>query len=236
MSATDPTAGCLPACDPPCLESPCTCGGKDGIDIGGEAVCQYDPDIKSGAVEYNSGLLDSREQHWADGSEPGMGVALQYTGGSTRGGCDPIKRSTDIIVHCDPCNQANISFVDEPSKCHYRVNITSIAGCPTNKPPPAGNCPHLCDQSTLQCRPVAAGTPGANGTLNVQRRRVKLLAAVGHRLTSSSEDLSRRSRRHMSLRKTAPACASSTSRQIRPLRRLKSLLNQYLLRKTSTMV
>lgn len=166
MSATDPTVGCLPACDPPCRESPCDCGGKDGIDIGGEAVCQYDPDIKSGAVEYNSGLLDSHDQHWADGAEPGMGVSLQYTGGSTRGGCDPIERSTDIVVHCDPCNQANISFVDEPSKCHYRVNITSIAGCPTNKPPPAAHCPHLCDRSTLQCRPVPSGTPGANATLH----------------------------------------------------------------------
>ena len=130
---TDPTKGCLPACDPPCTSDPCAC--KKGIDIGGEAVCQYDPD--DATHEYNSGMLDSKDQVWADGSEAGMGVTLKYTAGSTRGGCSPIKRSTDIIVHCDPCNQANISFVDEPSKCHYRVNITSIAGCEPSARPAA---------------------------------------------------------------------------------------------------
>ena len=163
---SDPTKGCLPACNPPCEEMGCTCGGREGIDIGGEAVCQYDPVLKKGAVEYNAGVLDRFHQHWADGPAPGQGVALSYDGGSSRGGCEPLKRSTEIVVTCDPCNQANISFVSEPSKCHYRVNITSIAGCPTNKPPPAGNCPHICDKSTLQCRPVAVGTPGANATLH----------------------------------------------------------------------
>ena len=93
-------------------------------------------------------------------------MSLTYSGGSIRGGCDPTKRSTRIDVHCDPCNKANISHVSEPHKCSYRTNITSIAGCATNKPPPAGNCPHLCDTATEQCKPVKAGTPGANKTLH----------------------------------------------------------------------
>ena len=38
MDPTDPTKGCLPACDPPCTESPCDCGGKKGLDIGGEGA------------------------------------------------------------------------------------------------------------------------------------------------------------------------------------------------------
>jgi hypothetical protein len=69
------------------------------------------------------------------------------------------------VVTCDPCNTHNISKVSEPTKCHYRVEISSFAGCATNRPPPSGSCPHLCDRSTFTCKSVPAGTPGANATL-----------------------------------------------------------------------
>ena len=41
--------------------------------------------------------------------------------------------------------------VEEPEKCKYRVTVNSVAGCATNKPPPAASCPHLCDTSTFTC-------------------------------------------------------------------------------------
>eukprot|EP01051_Picozoa_sp_SAG22_P011225 SAG22_NODE_1062_length_5759_cov_11.271025_2_plen_131_part_00 len=45
------------------------------------------------------------------------------------------------------------------------MNITSIAGCPTNRPLPAGSCPHLCDRLSQTCQKVPHGTAGANKTL-----------------------------------------------------------------------
>lgn len=112
---SDPTKGCLP----PCQENPgsdcsgrggafgdsCSCKNDRAIDIGGEAVCQYDS-IKSDptkpVVQYNCGMLKSGEQVWGDGPEAGKGVTLKYEGGSMRGGCAPHNRSTTIVVECDP--------------------------------------------------------------------------------------------------------------------------------------
>lgn len=102
-------------------------------------------------MQYNCGLLKKGEQKWGDGPEPGLGVTLTYEGGSDRGGCEPSKRSTEIVVKCDPCSLHNISKVEEPKKCQYRVTVNSVAGCATNKPPPAASCPHLCDKTTFQC-------------------------------------------------------------------------------------
>jgi hypothetical protein len=138
------------------------------MDVGGAAACQFDLDMANdttGAEQYNCGMLNSNSQHWMDGALAGKSVGLKYSGGSDLGGCAPAKRSTTISVICDPCNMHNISFVSEPEKCQYHVNITSIAGCATNKPQPKGSCPHICDPNTMQCKSVPSGTPGANATL-----------------------------------------------------------------------
>jgi len=163
QSETDPEVGCLPTCD---TSTDPDCQNGKYMDMAGAAVCQFDPAIHEGKVEYNMGMLDSQNQKWSDGSEPGKGVVLSYTGGSMRGGCRQ-PRSTELLIHCDACNAANISVVDEPTSCHYRINITSIAGCPTNKLALySGDCQHLCDPSALQCKKVPPGTPGANATLH----------------------------------------------------------------------
>lgn len=168
----DPTKGCPPACVPACTDPSvehCECSNAkpNGMDIGGEAVCQFDGTPNDGKrdVLYNCGMEDKDDQSWTDGPEAGKSVELSYGGGSGRGGCGDVKRKTEIIVTCDPCKQSTISFVSEPSKCVYRVNISSYSGCPTNKPPPTANCPHICDEKTHTCKTVAPGTPGANTTL-----------------------------------------------------------------------
>lgn len=173
QSATDPTVGCLPPCDPPCTgDMPCECKSKRAIDQGNEAVCQYDgkksavSDPDKAIVQYNLGLLKSGEQKWADGPTPGGSVTITYEGGSTRGGCgEENHRQTEILVECDPCKMHNITKVVEPAKCHYQLTVSSIAGCPTNKPLPAGTCPHICDKTTYQCKPAPPGAAGANATL-----------------------------------------------------------------------
>jgi hypothetical protein len=116
-------------------------------------------------IQYNLGMLKSGEQRWSDGPTPGKSVQLTYEGGSMRGGCEDVNRSTTIVVTCDPCSAHNISNVKEISKCHYQVTVNSVAGCATNRPPPSASCPHVCDHTTFQCKPAAAGTPGANATL-----------------------------------------------------------------------
>eukprot|EP01043_Picozoa_sp_COSAG02_P052918 COSAG02_NODE_5774_length_4048_cov_1.961509_3_plen_243_part_00 len=148
--------------------------GEKAVDLANAAVCQLasadkDPDQQNKhEVLFNLGLLKPGLQKWGDGEVPGKGVTLTYEGGSSRGGCGNIesdRRSTEIVVTCDPCNSHNISKVTEPSKCHYRVEISSYAGCATNRQPPSASCPHICDQSTLTCKSVPAGTPDANATL-----------------------------------------------------------------------
>lgn len=126
-------------------------------------------------------MLKSGEQLWSDGPVAGMGVQLKYEGGSMRGGCAPENRSTTIVgsffarisrsfpsgcllkfaslcgpVECDPCKLKNITKVEEPTKCQYKLTIASIAGCATNKPPPAASCPHICDLSTMTCKAVSS--------------------------------------------------------------------------------
>ena len=58
---------------------------------------------------------------------------------------------------CDPCSTHNISKVTEPETCHYRVEISSYAGCATNKPPPSASCPHVCDRVNVPTVPSAFG-------------------------------------------------------------------------------
>lgn len=171
QSATDPTKGCLPGCPHTCAwdEGCDDCGANRAVDAGGEAVCQYDgdptPPASKQVIQYNLGMLKSGEQRWSDGPTPGKSVQLTYEGGSMRGGCEDVNRSTTIVVTCDPCSAHNISNVKEISKCHYQVTVNSVAGCATNRPPPSASCPHVCDHTTFQCKPAAAGTPGANATL-----------------------------------------------------------------------
>ena len=159
--STDPRLGCQPApaggCNVGFCPEKCPIGGA-GLDKPGAAVCVYDPAVdvhpydsaKPGADpnipncgQYNAGLLKPENVKWSDGPEAGMGVQLTYTGGSSREGCDQgqppsgaQQRTTTVIVHCDPCDEANIADAFNPGICKYVVNITSIAGCPTNKPPP----------------------------------------------------------------------------------------------------
>eukprot|EP01062_Namystynia_karyoxenos_P016603 TRINITY_DN1606_c0_g1_i6.p1 TRINITY_DN1606_c0_g1~~TRINITY_DN1606_c0_g1_i6.p1 ORF type:complete len:560 (+),score=155.88 TRINITY_DN1606_c0_g1_i6:101-1780(+) len=155
----EPEVGCGTLC-----QDVFNCPTKGGIDQGGEGVCQYDPALKPPvAVEYNCGTAASKK--FVDGPVQGRSVALQFTGGSSRGGCGETKRRTTVVVKCDPCSFANISVVTEPDLCHYQTEITSTAGCPTNRPLPSATCPHLCDTTARQCKKVPAGTPGANSTL-----------------------------------------------------------------------
>ena len=116
---SDPTKGCLPPCQnelgSDCsgwrgpYDNDCKCKNDRAIDVGGEAVCQYDSvkeDPDKPVIQYNCGMLKSGEQVWGDGPEPGQGVTLKYEGGSERGGCEK-NRSTTIVVECDPvCSQA----------------------------------------------------------------------------------------------------------------------------------
>jgi hypothetical protein len=112
---SDPTKGCLP----PCQNKPgsdcsgwkggfgqsCECANDRSVDVGGEAVCQYDSvkqDPDKPVIQYNCGMLKSGEQVWGDGPTAGQGVTLKYEGGSMRGGCEPHNRSTTIVVECDP--------------------------------------------------------------------------------------------------------------------------------------
>ena len=86
---------------------------------------------------------------------------------STRSCCSLAHRRAWMTCasHISQCKLKNITKVEEPELCQYRLTVSSIAGCPTNKPLPAGTCPHLCDLSTMTCKAVAPGTPGANSTL-----------------------------------------------------------------------
>eukprot|EP01048_Picozoa_sp_COSAG05_P000124 COSAG05_NODE_3_length_51333_cov_129.132080_24_plen_626_part_00 len=177
--SADPTKGCPPPCSKECGYPPydhgcssCNHGlsrSNVKIDLGGEATCQFDIDqANNNHILYNAGLLSTGMQKWGDGPSPGRSVTLTYEDGSSRGGCgndQRNRRSTELVVTCDPCSTHNISKVTEPETCHYRVEISSYAGCATNKPPPSASCPHVCDRSTFTCKPVSAGTPGANATL-----------------------------------------------------------------------
>jgi hypothetical protein len=117
---SDPIKGCLP----PCQNEPgsdcsgwggqfsneCKCKNDRSVDVGGEAVCQYDSikeDPDKPVIQYNCGMLKSGEQVWGDGPTAGQGVSLKYEGGSMRGGCEPKNRSTTIVVECDPVSHAH---------------------------------------------------------------------------------------------------------------------------------
>lgn len=118
---SDPTKGCLPPCQN-VAGSDCSGWGGDGgfgaecqckndraVDVGGEAVCQYDSveeNPSKPVIQYNCGMLQPGEQVWGDGPVPGQGVTLKYEGGSSRGGCSPANRSTTIVVECDPVSAA----------------------------------------------------------------------------------------------------------------------------------
>eukprot|EP01050_Picozoa_sp_SAG11_P026376 SAG11_NODE_6294_length_1343_cov_1.311093_2_plen_176_part_01 len=140
------------------------------VDQPGGAVCQLAYQEHPGAnkdILFNLGMQNTAT--WGDGPVAEKSVTLTYEHGSRRGGCD-VDRSTEIVVTCDPCNNHNISKVSEPSKCTYRVEVSSFTGCATNHPPPAGMCPHICDTSTMTCKAVPAGTAGANATLGDCRK------------------------------------------------------------------
>ncbi len=186
---SDPTQGCLPACQnepgsdcsgwDPTAHGSCKCTSNRTVDVGGEAVCQFDQinaNSNQPIVQYNCGMRTPGEQQWSDGQTAGRGVTVKYSGGSARGGCPMIggwgsdtpreNRSTTILVKCDPCMLDNITTVVETSKCHYNLTISSIAGCATNKPLPEATCPHICDRTTMTCKVVPTGTVGANTTMS----------------------------------------------------------------------
>ena len=116
---SDPIKGCLPPCQNAAgsdcsgwggqFGSECHCKNDRAVDVGGEAVCQYDSieeNPSKPVIQYNCGMLKPGEQVWGDGPVSGQGVTLKYEGGSSRGGCGQVNRSTTIVVECDPVSAA----------------------------------------------------------------------------------------------------------------------------------
>eukprot|EP01060_Flectonema_neradi_P014152 TRINITY_DN20868_c0_g1_i1.p1 TRINITY_DN20868_c0_g1~~TRINITY_DN20868_c0_g1_i1.p1 ORF type:complete len:501 (+),score=113.78 TRINITY_DN20868_c0_g1_i1:55-1503(+) len=141
-SPSDPKAGCVP----------------NLLEERNPAICAWDECGSIGVTpEYTMAMFAGTTWSTSNGE-----VRIKYGTGACGDGCPGCKTS-EAIVKCDPCNKGNILTFTENPICHYTFNIASVAGCPTDVPPPTGNCPHACVNG--QCEVVPAGSPGSYPTL-----------------------------------------------------------------------